>query len=159
MIKIGFGKDIHKLEKGDYLILGGVQIPSKFKSVSFSDGDVLTHALIDALLGSIGKGDIGDHFKDDDIKNKNRLSIEFLIEVKKMLDSAKAKIINIDSLIVLEEPKLKENKAKIIKNLAKTLSINENSINIKAGTNEGFDAIGKKKAIEATVVCLVEVED
>ncbi len=159
MLRIGLGKDIHKLEKGDYLVLGGVKIASNFKSVSFSDGDVLTHALIDALLGSIGKGDIGDLFKDDDIKNKDRSSIEFLKEVKKILDKEKAHIVNIDSYIALEEPKLKENKAIIRKNLAKTLLINENLINIKAGTNEGFGSIGRKEAIEAIVVCLVEVKD
>lgn len=154
-MKIGFSKDIHKLIKGDYLLLGGVKIPSIYKIDSYSDGDCLTHSLIDAILGAAGLGDIGDLFSDTDLINKNRSSIGMLKIIKEMVD--KDYIIgNIDVFISLESPKLKEYKNVIKENLAKELNIESKKINIKAGTNEGFDSVGKKMAIECYSVVLLE---
>ena len=155
-MRIGIGKDIHKLEEGEYLTLGGIKIPSKLKSVSYSDGDVLIHALIDSIFGALGLGDIGETFKDSDPLNKGKSSIEFLKETVLILKRENKKIVNIDTIITLEEPKLKENKLKIRKNLTNLLDINENQINIKAGTNEGFDSLGRKESIEAIAITLLE---
>lgn len=155
-MRIGFGKDLHILKKGDFLNLGGVKIPSPLTAESVSDGDVLIHALCDAILGALGKGDIGEMFPPNDPKNKGRNSTEFLVEVKKLLDDSEYEISNIDTLILLETPSLKNFKEKIKENLSKILDISKKQINIKAGTNEGVDAIGHKEAIKATVVVLLE---
>lgn len=156
MNRIGFGKDIHALKIDVPLIIGGINIPSKIGAYSYSDGDCLVHAIIDSMLGAIGEKDIGEIFPDNDLKNKNRSSIDILDEVYNNFIKDKYKISNIDTFISLEEPKLKNYKKLIKENIAKHLNISLNQISIKAGTNEGFGSVGKKEAIECYAICLLE---
>ncbi|MFH1855813.1 MAG: 2-C-methyl-D-erythritol 2,4-cyclodiphosphate synthase [Candidatus Omnitrophota bacterium] len=155
-MRVGIGYDIHKLEKGRKLILGGIEIPHAKGLVSYSDGDVLLHALCDALLGAAGMGDIGEHFPDTDPAFKGIKSVELLKRVKVLLDEKSCRIVNIDSVLMAEEPKLQNFKPKIKSYIAGILKLNENQINIKAATAEGFDAIGRKEAIAAFATVLVE---
>ncbi len=155
-MRIGFGKDIHILKENIDLIIGGVKIPSSLGSYSYSDGDALTHAIIDSLLGALALKDIGEHFKDSDIKNHNRSSLEMLKITKEMIDKQNYKISNIDTYICLEQPKLKEYKSLIQQKLSETLNIEPSRISIKAGTNEGIGEVGNSKAIECYAICLLE---
>ena len=147
MIKIGIGYDIHKLVKGRKLILGGVEIKFSQGLLGHSDGDALTHAIIDALLGATGKGDIGKHFPDTDSRYKNIDSIILLKETMKLLAKNKYKINNLDTIIIAESPKIAPYTEKIKERLAPILKINKKLINVKAKTNEGIGEIGKGKAI------------
>ena len=149
MIKVGIGYDIHRLVKGRKLILGGVEIKFSQGLLGHSDGDVLTHAIIDAILGALGKGDIGKHFPDTNNKYKNISSIILLKETMKLLTKNKYKINNLDTIIIAESPKIAPYAEKIKERLAPILKINKKLINVKAKTNEGIGEIGKGKAIAA----------
>ena len=153
---VGIGYDIHRLENGQSLILGGIKIASEIGTVAHSDGDVLIHSIIDALLGAASLGDIGDYFPDTDSKYKNIASKELLIIVSNMLSENKLRIINIDATIVLEKPKLSSYKLAIKNNLAQILSISEKQINIKATTNEKLDSIGSCNSIAVFSICQLE---
>lgn len=154
-MRIGSSIDIHRLVENKKLILGGVEVPSSKGCLAHSDGDVLIHAIVDALIGALGLGDIGEHFSDKDPKYQNISSTYFLKEVKKMLEKEGYEILNIDSLIILETPKLKEYKNKMKENIAKILEIDSSKINVKAGTNEGIGEIGRGEAIEAYATVLI----
>jgi len=156
MMRIGFGKDIHALVVGKPLVLGTVTIPSMMGLSSYSDGDVVIHSLVDAILGALAKGDIGQMFPNSDLKNKGRHSIEFLKEVKPLIKEAGYEISNIDVMIICERPKLANYILAMRGSIAIILGIDISKISIKAGTNEGFDAVGNLKAIEATSVVLLE---
>jgi len=153
MIKIGIGYDVHRLEYEYKLILGGVEITHEKGLAGHSDADVLTHAIIDALLGAAGRGDIGDHFPDtsDDYKG-----IDSQILLKRTLEIIKAKIINIDATIIAQVPKLTNFKGQIKNNLAKTLAIAPEQINIKATTEEHLGFTGEKLGVKALAVCTIE---
>ena len=155
-MRIGSSIDIHRLEKDLRLVIGGIEIPSEKGCVAHSDGDVLIHAIVDALLGAMSLGDIGEHFSDQDPKYKGIDSSYFLIEVKKLLKENHYKISNIDSLVILEKPKLKQYKKQMEENIAQCLEIDVSKVNVKAGTNEGIGEIGKNEAIEAHAVVLLE---
>ena len=154
-MRVGLGYDIHKLIRGRKLILGGIEIPSKKGLLGHSDADVLLHAVIDALLGAVGLGDIGKHFPDTDKKYKN-ISSRILLERTVVLIRAKGYLIgNIDAIIILEEPKLGVLKGEMEKSIAKILKISKDNINIKAKTNEGLDSIGRGHAIAAYAVAVI----
>ena len=153
---IGFGYDVHRLESGKNLILGGILISDEIGPIAHSDGDVLVHSIMDALLGAAGLGDIGEHFPNTSKKYKNADSIVLLCEVLIMIDKAGFKIVNIDTLIQLEKPKLKEFKDIIRKNLAIVCGIDVKRINIKAGTNEKMGFIGRSEGISVYSVCQLE---
>lgn len=155
-MKIGIGSDIHKLKRNAKLMIGGVNIPSKKGAVSYSDGDVLIHSLIDAILGALNKKDIGELFPSTERNFKNIESSILLKKVNEILKEEKYKIVNIDTIISLEEPKLVDYKDEIALNLANLLKIDKNQISIKAKTNEKFDSIGKKKAISCLAIILLE---
>ncbi|MEW5758479.1 MAG: 2-C-methyl-D-erythritol 2,4-cyclodiphosphate synthase [Candidatus Omnitrophota bacterium] len=155
-MRVGIGYDIHRLVKGRGLILAGVKIPSSRGLLGHSDADVVLHALIDAIIGAVAKGDIGEHFPDTEKKFKNISSIELLRETLKILRKERYKIGNIDLNIILEEPKLRGLKIKMRQKLASLLNINLNVVNIKAKTNEGLDAVGQKKAIAVQAVVLIK---
>ncbi|MGB9621173.1 MAG: 2-C-methyl-D-erythritol 2,4-cyclodiphosphate synthase [Brevinematia bacterium] len=138
MLKVGQGFDIHRLVEGKKLILGGVEIPNEKGSLAHSDGDVLIHSIVDAILGAIGERDIGYHFPDDSEDTKNISSTLILEKVLEIAKSKSAKLINVDSTIILNKPKLKPYVPKIRENLAKILSIPIENITIKAKTTEGF---------------------
>ncbi len=155
-MRVGLGKDIHILKKGYDLTLGGTKIPFKKGLVSYSDGDCLIHSVIDAILGALNLGDIGQNFPDNDPKYKGISSLTLLEYTKKFLDDSKYKISNIDCFISCEKPKLKDyiNEMKI--NISKVLGIELDQISIKAGTNENMGYIGKNKAIECESIVLLE---
>lgn len=154
-MRIGSSIDIHRLVENKKLILGGVEVPSSKGCLAHSDGDVLIHAIVDALIGALGLGDIGEHFSDKDPKYQNISSTYFLKEVKKMLEKEGYEILNIDSLIILETPRLKDYKNKMKENIAKILEIDSSKVNVKAGTNEGIGEIGRGEAIEAYATVLI----
>ena len=152
---IGHGYDIHKLVPKRKLILGGVEIPHTKGLLGHTDADVLTHAIIDALLGASGLGDIGQYFPDNDPKWKDANSLNLLEVTYESLKNKGHEIINIDSTIVAEEPKLAPYISEMKKNLCRVLELKENQINIKAKTNEGLDSTGQKNAICAWSVVLI----
>ena len=151
-MRIGFGNDIHRLAEGRALMLGGIAIPSKKGEVAHSDGDVLLHALIDALLGAKALGDIGALFPPSDAKYKDADSKELL---KKVLELTKPEIINIDATIMLEAPKLRGYIDSIRESLSELLSIDVSRVSIKAKTNEGLGEIGSGAAIKAECIILI----
>lgn len=153
---IGIGYDSHRLKKGHPLIIGGVHIESEFGAVSHSDGDALLHALCDALLGAAGLGDIGEHFPDNDTKYKDTESKHFVNVVVKMLKEKKYEIVNIDSSVILETPKLKAFKESIRKNIATLCKIPIERVNVKAKTNEKIGFIGRSEGIAAFCVCQLQ---
>ena len=143
MIRTGIGYDIHKLEERRELIVGGVTIPSEFGSLGHSDGDALIHAIVDALLGAANMGDIGKYFPSEDEKWKNHSSSNFLLETVNLIDQSGFEIVNIDSTIVLQKPKLKKYIPSIINNLAIVMGIKKSFISVKATTTDGLGFIGE----------------
>lgn len=156
--KIGYSKDTHRLEKGRKLIIGGIEIPYELGEVAHSDGDCLIHAIVEAMLGCLGLHDIGYYFPDDDPLYKDASSIMFLEFANSLLKKHGYKIVNIDTMIYLEKPKLKDYKLLIKNKLAEILKINIDQISIKATTKEGLGVIGEGKAIEAEAFILIEKE-
>ena len=152
-MRIGIGNDIHRLIEGRPLILGGVEIPYSKGEDAHSDGDVLVHAIIDAILGACAKGDIGALFPPSDERYKDADSLQLL---KQAVEYTGAKIINIDSSITLEEPKLRPYITTMRERIAEVLSIDIDRVSIKAKTNEGLDETGKGNAVSAIAVVLVE---
>ncbi len=154
-MRIGFGNDIHKLEFGKPLILGGVEIPSEFGAVGHSDADALFHAVTDAILGALALGDIGSHFSDEDERWKDADSLIFLKESVRLMKENDFQIENVDSIISLEKPKLRPYSEKMRENLARELDVEITQISIKAKTGEGLDAIGTSRAIKAEACILL----
>jgi 2-C-methyl-D-erythritol 2,4-cyclodiphosphate synthase len=156
-MRIGFGYDIHRLVKGRKLILGTVEISAKKGLLGHSDADVLLHAIIDALFGAAGLGDIGKHFPDTDKRYKGISSKALLKETKGLIAKKGFRIENIDAVVVLELPRLIGLKMKMAEAIAEILDIPAANINIKAKTNEGLDSVGEGRAIAAyAVVSLVK---
>jgi 2-C-methyl-D-erythritol 2,4-cyclodiphosphate synthase len=155
MFRIGLGTDIHKLERGKKLILGGIEIPSEFGAIGHSDADALIHALTDAILGAVAAGDIGTHFPDSDPRWKDADSMVFLDRAIEILKEKLYRIVNVDSVITLEKPKLKPFIPQIKSNLARALAIDESCISVKAKTSEGLDSIGAGLAIKVDVIVLL----
>jgi 2-C-methyl-D-erythritol 2,4-cyclodiphosphate synthase len=155
-MRIGIGYDIHRLEKGRKLVLGGAAIPFSKGLAGHSDADVLLHAIMDAMLGAAALRDIGFYFPPDDPAYKDTSSIELLKQVKDKMDGAGYKISNIDSVIIAEEPKLSPFIELMRKNIAETLGIKADQVMIKATTNERLGDIGRKKGIAAFATALLE---
>ena len=155
-MRVGIGYDLHTFAKDRDLILGGIKIPYKFGLLGHSDADVLIHGIIDALLGAMGESDIGTHFPDTDNSYKNISSVILLEKTLEILNKNNYKIINIDTNIICQKPKLMPYITQIRQNLAKILKIDEKQISVKAKTNEKVDAIGEGKAISVQCVCLIE---
>lgn len=151
---IGFGYDIHKLASGESLVLGGVHFPdSPLGTVAHSDGDVMLHAIMDALLGAIASGDIGMHFPDTDPQYKNANSIELLKKVGAILKEKNVQIVNIDSTVVLERPKLRDHIDGMRKNIADALNLRIEQVSVKATTSERIGFVGREEGIAAYAVC------
>jgi 2-C-methyl-D-erythritol 2,4-cyclodiphosphate synthase len=156
MFRIGFAYDAHRLTKGRDLILGGVKILHPKGLLGHSDADVLSHAIGEAILGALSLGDLGKHFPDTDEKYKGISSLKILSMINDMAKKEKAKIINIDSTIVAEEPKLSSYITEMRKNIARVLKINVNQVSVKATTTEGMGFTGRKEGISAYAIVLVE---
>ena len=159
MHKIGFGYDIHRLEAGRRLVLGGIDIPSPVGLLGHSDSDALIHAVIDALLGALGEGDIGTRFPDTDPRTAGVRSKGLLQGIMGLVKSRGASIVNVDSVIVAEEPKMAPHVPAMKASLAPVLGVPEAAVGIKAKTNEGLGPIGEKRAIACYAVVLINLPD
>ena len=153
--RIGHGFDAHRLVKGRPLILGGVKIPYARGLTGHSDADALIHAIVDALLGALGLGDIGAHFPSTDPAYKDMSSLKFLEQAKALLDEKGYAVANVDSTIIAEEPRIAPHIAKMKTNIARILEIPEGATNIKAATTEGMGYTGNKEGIAVHAVALV----
>jgi len=150
--RCGIGYDLHRLERGRKLIVGGIELPFDKGPVGHSDGDVLAHAMCDALLGAAGAGDIGTHFPDTDPKWKGADSLLFLEHARKLIGEKGFNIEFIDAVVITEKPKLGPHFPKMREALARALNVSVDHIHLKAKTNEGVDAVGRGEAIAAHVV-------
>ena len=158
-MRIGIGYDIHKLAENRDLILGGVKIPYELGLLGHSDADVLVHAIIDAIFGSVALRDIGYHFPDTDERFKGADSLDLLKNTSNILKDEGYKIVNIDSNIICQKPKLLPYINEMRNNIAKVLGLELNQISIKAKTNEHQDSMGEGHSIVAQAVVLVEVNN
>ena len=155
-IRIGLGIDSHRFQAGRKLILGGVEVPYQFGLIGHSDADVLTHAIMDALLGALALGSIGEHFPDTDPSFKDADSMLLLKKVVTLIHNKGYKVINIDSVIIAEEPKLKPYIADIAKSLSVILKIEKDAVGIKATTAEKMGPEGNLEGMSAHAVVLLE---
>ena len=155
MIKTGIGIDIHKLEEGFPLFVGGINIKSSLGSVGHSDGDALIHAIVDALLGAAGMGDIGKYFPSDDSKWEGIQSEFFLSEVKTLIFNSKYLISNIDCTVIMQKPKLQKYIPSICDNVAKILNIEKEQVSVKSTTTDYLGYIGKSKGWSALAIATI----
>ena len=154
-IRIGHGYDVHKLVENRKLILGGVEIPYKYGLLGHSDADVLVHSIMDAILGAMGKGDIGKLFPDTDDKYKDIDSLILLERVINIMENEKYSIGNIDCTIIAQKPKLSTFVTQMSQNIARVCKTNEENINMKATTEEGLGFTGTGEGIAVHSVCLL----
>ena len=157
--RIGQGIDTHQLVDGYALVIGGVSIPFEKGSKGHSDGDVLLHAIVDALLGSISLGDIGQHFPSSDDRWKDANSSVFLSHTYSLLNEARYKIQNIDATIMLQEPHISEYIPKMRANIATILQMDKDSVSVKATTSDHLGYCGRGEGISATAIALVLKEE
>jgi 2-C-methyl-D-erythritol 2,4-cyclodiphosphate synthase len=154
-LRIGYGVDVHQLKSGLPLFIGGIKIPSETGALGHSDADVLLHAICDALLGAANLRDIGFHFSDKDPKYKGIDSKLLLREVLSLIEKKNYRVVNIDSTVVLENPKLNPFISEMQVVIASILKIDVDAVSIKATTHEQVDSFGEGKAIKAYAVCLL----
>jgi 2-C-methyl-D-erythritol 2,4-cyclodiphosphate synthase len=155
-MKIGIGFDVHRLVEGRRLFLGGVEVPFYKGLLGHSDGDVLIHAICDAILGAISEGDIGIHFPDSDESIKGIESVKILTYTRELTTKKGYKIVNIDAVIIAEEPKVSPYREKIKARLSEILGIDITSISVKGKTTEGLGFTGRKEGIAVQAVALLE---
>lgn len=153
--RTGIGTDIHKLVEGRPLIIGGIEIPCPLGLLGHSDGDVLLHAIIDAILGATGLGDIGMHFPDTEPEWEDANSRQLLVITKDAIHEKRWEVVNLDTIIHAEQPKMAPFKGQMKRAIAELLHIDFSSVNVKAKTNEGLDAVGNGEAIAATANILL----
>jgi 2-C-methyl-D-erythritol 2,4-cyclodiphosphate synthase len=154
-VRIGSGIDIHAFGPGDFVMLGGVRVPHSQGVLAHSDGDVVLHALCDALLGAAGLGDIGQHFKDTDPQWKGADSRSFVRSVMNMLLIRKLRVSNADITVLAEAPKVGPVRDQIRRQVAQLLEVSEEQVNVKATTTEGLGFLGRKEGIAAQAVVLL----
>lgn len=155
-MRIGCGYDIHELVPGRSLVLGGVEIPHSKGLLGHSDSDALVHAVCDALLGAMGEGDLGRHYPSSDERYKNISSLTLLEDVAGKLARKAYRVVNVDSVVVAQAPRLAPHLAAMQKSIAAVLRVNPDLINVKVKSGEGLDAVGREEAIAAHAVCLIE---
>ena len=158
MYRTGMGYDVHKLVENRKLIIGGVEIPYDKGLLGHSDADVLIHTIMDALLGSIGEGDIGKHFPDTASEYKDVSSLQLLEEVVKILEKHNATICNIDSTIIAQNPKMAPYIEQMKENITRVLKIELSQLNIKATTEEGLGFTGNGQGISSQAIALVKIK-
>lgn len=159
MTLTGIGYDSHRLIEGRPLILGGVQIPSELGLDGHSDADVLTHALIDALLGAAGLGDIGEHFPDNDERYRDADSIELLQTVLPRVTAQGLELVNVDTTVVMERPKLAPHREAIRERLAVALGLAVGRVNVKASTGEGIGFVGRGEGVAALAIASLRLAE
>ncbi len=155
-MRIGAGYDIHPLKRGRKLIIGGVRIPHELGLDGHSDADVLTHAVIDALLGAAALGNIGDHFPADDPRYKDASSLDMLATASAALTKAGYRVVNIDSTVVAEEPRLQPHLSEMEANIATRIGVDRGAVSVKATSPEGLGALGNRAGIAAQAVALID---
>jgi 2-C-methyl-D-erythritol 2,4-cyclodiphosphate synthase len=155
-VKVGIGYDVHKLTAGRDLILGGVAIGHPTGLDGHSDADVLTHAVIDALLGASGLGDIGKLFPSDNPKYKGASSLALLSTAADAMRAAGFRVVNVDTTVVAEEPRLHPHLHQMQDNLARSLKVDVKQVSVKATSPEGLGALGRKEGIAAQAIALIE---
>ena len=158
MLKAGLGYDVHPLVSGRRFVLGGIEIPFPKGPAGHSDGDALVHAIIDALLGTLGEGDIGQLFPDDDPETQDLSSLVLLEEVMARLRKAGGRIVNLDTVVVVEEPRIGPHAGRMKETLGPVLGIEGRALNIKAKTNEKLGPVGDGDALACWAVALVEFQ-
>ena len=156
MLRIGNGYDVHKLVEGRKLVLGGIEIPHTKGVLGHSDGDVLIHAIMDAMLGALALGDIGQHFPDTDMKYENINSTILLTRVKELIAERGYKVVNLDSIIVLQKPKVKPYIEAMRKRIAEVLEIDMEQVSVKATTEEKLGFTGDESGVKSYCVVLLE---
>ncbi len=159
MIHVGIGYDVHPLKEGRKLVLGGLEIPHSRGLDGHSDADVLMHAICDAVLGALGLGDIGTYFPNTDPRWKGAASSIFLQEAARQVAFQNGRIVNIDSTIIAQEPKIMPHRDPMRLNIAAALGINWNKVGLKATTNEGLGFIGRGEGIAAMAVVGLELPE
>jgi len=155
MLRIGHGYDVHRFGEGDFVTLGGVRIAHKFGLIAHSDGDVLLHALADALLGAAALGDIGKHFPDTDAAYKGADSRKLLRRVRELVQQQGFAVANVDSTLIAQKPKMAPHIEAMRKNIADDLCITIGQVNVKATTTEGLGFTGREEGIAAHAVVLL----
>ena len=158
MIRGGIGYDVHRLAEDRQLVIGGVEIPHSRGLEGHSDGDVLSHAIADALLGAIGAGDIGQHFPNTDESIRGISSVKILRCVSELLTKEKARAVNVDATVISEAPRIAPHIPAMRKKIAQAIGATESRISIKATTNERLGAIGRGEGIAAMAIATVEQE-
>ena len=158
-MRIGHGYDVHAFEPGDHVTIGGVRIPHTQGVKAHSDGDVVLHALCDALLGALGLGDIGQHFPDSDPRWKGADSREFLRHCARLVHDHRYRIVNADITVLAEAPRLGERRAQMRSNIAADLGTTPDRINVKATTCEGLGAVGRREGLACHAVVLLAHAD
>ncbi len=163
MLRIGQGFDVHKFAdipaESGYIMIGGVEVPSEFDILAHSDGDVVLHALCDALLGAVALGDIGEHFSDQDDAFKNKNSDWFVLEVMKKVKAKGYGLINADVTIIAERPRISRFKGQMCHRIAELLELPTGAVNVKATTTEKLGFTGRKEGIAAQAVVLLQLLD
>ncbi len=154
-MRIGCGIDVHAFGPGDFIMLGGVRIPHSHGVVAHSDGDVVLHALCDALLGAAGLGDIGQHFSDSDPQWKGADSARFVVSVLALLRARRLAVANVDLTVLVQAPKIAPYRESMRRQIARLLEVGEERVNIKATTTEGLGFLGRAEGIAAQAVVLL----
>lgn len=155
-MRAGIGYDVHQFEEGRKLIIGGVEISHHSGLAGHSDADVLVHAIMDAILGAMGLGDIGMHFPDDDMRYKDISSLELLLEVREKMKKEGYKIINIDSVLIMQKPRIAGLTGRMKENISKALGIDKSLVNIKATTTEKLGFCGREEGAAAESIVLLD---
>jgi 2-C-methyl-D-erythritol 2,4-cyclodiphosphate synthase len=155
-LRIGVGYDVHPLRAGRKLVIGGVEIDHTSGLDGHSDADVLTHAVIDAMLGAAGLGDIGAHFPPDDARYKGASSLDLLVEATRVVGNAGYRVINVDSTVVAQAPRIQPHLEEMVRNLARRLGIDPSAVSVKATSPEGIGALGAGEAMAAHAVALIQ---
>jgi 2-C-methyl-D-erythritol 2,4-cyclodiphosphate synthase len=155
-MRVGIGYDIHPLGKGRKLILGGLEIPHAQGLVGHSDADVLVHAVCDAILGAMGEGDLGRHYPSSDPRYKDISSLSLLEDVSGMLAKNGFRLVNLDTVIIAQAPRLGPHLEAMRMRIAEVLKVEGTQVNVKVKSGEGLDAVGREEAIAAQAICLIE---
>ncbi len=155
-LRVGLGYDVHRVQAGRPLLLGGVRFESEWGLAGHSDADVLLHAIGDALLGAVGLGDLGEHFPPGDARWKDASSLDLLARIAALLAERGARVVNVDAMLVAESPRLAPHRAAMCANIAGALGIAAEQVSVKATTNETLGAIGRGEGLAAMAVALVE---
>jgi len=155
-MRVGMGYDVHRIETGRPLVLGGVRFPSDWGLAGHSDADVLCHAIGDALLGAAGLGDLGTHFPPGDPQWKDASSLMLLTRIAALLADAGARIENVDAMLVAEAPKVAPHRAAMLAAISGALGISSDRVSVKATTNETMGFVGRREGLAAMAVALIE---